>query len=355
MKGRIAVLDRINGREAAALLVDGRLEDLLISPPDDQTLRAGAIYRAVADRPVKGQNGMMLRLGGGQKAFLRQARGIAPGQRLLVQISSTAESGKAPPAVTRLLFKGRFAILTPGAPGLNIARSIRDEALREKLAELANEAMFEADPEVGLILRSAAALGDADDILTEIDGLRATCQAVLSDPAGSDPELLLDAPGAHYLAWRDWSDPPPDQVFDAATRAGDSFADHGVFELIDQLCQPFVPLGGNASMFVEPTRALVAVDVNTGGDFSFSAGLKANLAAARDLPRQLRARGLGGQIVIDFAPMGKKDRRSIEQALNRALRQDRIETSIVGWTPLGHLELQRKRERPLLSDLLADV
>jgi len=67
----------------------------------------------------------------------------------------------------------------------------------------------------------------------------------------------------------------------------------------------------------------------------------------------LRLRGLGGQIVIDFAPMSKKDRRSVEHALKRALREDGVDTIVVGWTPLGHLELQRKRERLPLSELLA--
>jgi Rne/Rng family ribonuclease len=98
-------------------------------------------------------------------------------------------------------------------------------------------------------------------------------------------------------------------------------------------------------MFVEPTRALVAVDVNTGGDTSPSAALKANLAAARTLPKALRLRGLGGQIVMDVAPMPKKDRRAFEDALRAAFRADAIETALVGWTPLGHYELQRKRER----------
>ncbi|HBN32176.1 MAG TPA: ribonuclease G, partial [Rhodobacteraceae bacterium] len=85
------------------------------------------------------------------------------------------------------------------------------------------------------------------------------------------------------------------------------------------------------------------------------AGLKANLAAARDLPRQLRLRGLAGQIVVDFAPMGKKERRTVEQAMNRALRQDTVETNLVGWTPLGHMELQRKRDRIPLTQLVASA
>ena len=105
-------------------------------------------------------------------------------------------------------------------------------------------------------------------------------------------------------------------------------------------------------MSIEPTSALVAVDVNTGSDTSFAAGLKTNLVAARDLPRQLRLRGLGGQIVVDFAPMARKDQRQVEQVLRAGFKADGIETALVGWTGLGHYELQRKRERLPLSELL---
>ena len=73
------------------------------------------------------------------------------------------------------------------------------------------------------------------------------------------------------------------------------------------------------------------------------------------MPLALRLRGLGGQIVIDFAPLSKAHRKQIEQALRAAFRTDPIETALVGWTPLGHFELQRKRERLPLGDLLAKV
>ncbi len=351
MKGRIAVLDRIDGRAAAALINDGRLVDLLIDPPEDDTPRPGAIYRAIADRPVKGQNGVMLKLGSSQHGFLRQAKGISPGTTMLVQVTTQVEEGKAAPVTTRLLFKGRNAILTPGASGRNIARSVRDEAERDRLAELAHEAMDGAADDLGLILRSAAAHSDEEAILEEIADLREICENVMAEDLTQEPELLLAPPTAEYLAWREWTDPDPDQVF----QSEGSFKDHNVFEMIDALRQPFVRLSDQASLFIEPTRALVAVDVNTGGDFSFAAGLKANLATVRELPRQLCLRGLGGQIVIDFAPMGKKDRRSVEQALKKALREDGVETNIVGWTPLGHLELQRKRDRLPLEALLAGM
>ena len=123
-------------------------------------------------------------------------------------------------------------------------------------------------------------------------------------------------------------------------------------EALEGLESTEVSLGGGGYIYVEPTRALVAVDVNTGADVSLAAGLKANMACARLLPRALRVRGLGGQIVLDLAPMPKKDRRVFETALRQAFRSDDVETALVGWTPLGHYELQRKRARLPISEAM---
>jgi Rne/Rng family ribonuclease len=105
-------------------------------------------------------------------------------------------------------------------------------------------------------------------------------------------------------------------------------------------------------MLIEPTRALIAVDVNTGADSSPAAALKVNIAAARELPRQLRLRGLGGQVTVDFAPMPKRDRATLEQQLRVAFKGEAAETSLAGWTPLGNFELQRKRDRVALTQVL---
>jgi ribonuclease G len=104
-------------------------------------------------------------------------------------------------------------------------------------------------------------------------------------------------------------------------------------------------------MMIEPTRALVAVDVNTGPDTSASASLKANIAAARELPRQLRLRGHGGQVVVDFAPMPKRDRHILDQVLKAAFKMDG-EANLAGWTVLGLYELTRKRDRLPLAEIL---
>ncbi len=347
MKGTVTALGAIGGRRAAALIVDGTLEDLLVDPPEDAPPAPGAILRAVAGRPMKGMGGVFVELPEG-RGFLRQSKGLRPGQALTVQVAARPEPGKAVPVTTRLLFKSRHAIVTPDAPGLNIARSITDPETRAALAAIAEAAM--AGSAHGLILRSAAALAGAGAVRDDITAMRALADAVLAD-AAAEPALLVAAPDAHELAWRDWTDPWPDIVADGP----DAFAAHGVPERIEALTRAQVPLPGSASMFVEPTHAMVAVDVNTGGDGSPAAGLKANIAAARALPRALRLRGLGGQVTIDFAPMPKKDRQPLEQALGAAFRRDGPETTLAGWTPLGSFELQRKRDRMPLSQVLAGL
>ena len=344
MKGRVVVLDQVANRNAAALIVDGRLEDLLIDP-DGDVPRVGAIYRGVADRPVKGQGGIFVKLPHGS-GFLRQISGITPGQRLLVQVTGPAEPGKATPVTARLLFKSRFAILTPDAPGLNISRQIKDIDLRDTLSALARDGMANADAQLGLILRSACAEAEADAIAEDIAAMRGLAEAVLADLAGP-PELLVDGPDAHDMAFRDWLDPAVDEM---VTDPG-GFAAHGVIDLISALRTPRVPLDGGGHMMIEPTRALVAVDVNTGPDTSPAASLKVNIAAARELPRQLRLRGLGGQVVADFAPMPKRDRQILDQVLRAAFKGE-AEANLAGWTVLGLYELTRKRDRLPLADVV---
>lgn len=340
MKGRLIVLDHVDGREAAALLKNGRLEDLFI---DGDRPRPGAIYRAVADRPVKGQGGIFLKTPDGA-AFLRKVKGVSPGETLLVQITGCQEPGKALPVTADILFKSRYAIVTPNAPGLNISRRIRDDDLRDALHGIAGEEMGESP--MGLILRSSCDGADGKAIAEDIRAMRALAEAVSGDAAGAGPEKLTEGDGPHLLAWREWTDPA--ELDDAPG----SFGTHGIVEAMDAARRAEVALPGGAGMVIETTRALVAVDVNTGRDTSAAAGLKANLAAAGDLARQLRLRGLGGQITIDPAPMPKRDRRRFEDALRAGFRSDRVETVLAGWTPLGHFELQRKRDRIALSEVL---
>jgi len=339
MKGNQILLDHMGEREVAALMVDGRLSDLLI---DGDAPRPGTVYRAVTDRPVAGQGGIFLKTPDGQ-AYLRGVKGIGAGEVLQVQVTGYGEPGKAIPVTHKLLFKSRYAIVTPDAPGLNLSRSIRDDDLRDDLLALAHDGM--EGSAMGLILRSASAGADAEAVADDIAAMRDLAEQVVGD-TGDGPGMLTQGDGPHVLAWRDWVVPA-----DVVTAPG-CFETHGVLDAIDEAQGIRVPLGSDASMFVQSTRALVAVDVNTGADGSFAAGLKANMACARALPAALRVRGLGGQITVDLAPMPKKERRTFEASLRAAFRTDDVDTVLAGWTPLGHFELQRKRARLPLSEVL---
>lgn len=334
MNGRTVALGEWRGREAAALMVDGRLDDLIVgsdAPPP------GTIYRAAPERPMKGQGGLFLRTPEG-RVFLRQTKGVSPRAPLLVQVTGYAEPGKAPPATTRLSLKGRHVVLTPGAPGVNPSRAIRDPDRRAALAALAEGVAPEG---VGVILRSACAEADDDAIAEELRALSDALAQILAD-AGTEPAVLLEGDGPQALAWRDWTAPA------SVERGPDALERSGALDALEALADPSETLPGGARMTVEATRALVAVDVDTGTDTSPAAALKANLAMATAVPRALRLRGLGGQVVIDPAPSPKRDRKAIETALKAALRDDPVQTALLGWTALGLVELQRQRARPPL-------
>ena len=218
----------------------------------------------------------------------------------------------------------------------------KNDDIRDQLLVIAHD--IAADAPHGLILRSCCAHADAEDIAEDITAMLGLADQVMRDDA-REMEVLAEGDGPHVLAWRDWT-----ETAQVVTEEG-GFETHGVLDALEAARGIQVGLGGGAAMFVEPTRALVAIDVNTGNDASLAAGIKANMACARLLPRALRMRGLGGQIVLDLAPMPKKDRRTFESALRAAFRGDDVDTTLVGWTPLGHYELQRKRSRAPLAEL----
>lgn len=347
MKGRQVVLGRFRGNEAAALMQDGQLIDLILDPGPLAALAPGAICRGVVERLMKGQGGVFVRLPGGERGYLRERAGLGEGQPVLVQISGVAEESKAIPLSGRLLFRGRYGLVTPAAPGINVSRRIRDSGIREALVGFAQVQL--GGRSHGLILRSASAHAGRDEIAGELKTLIDLADRITAE-TGGEPELLLDSATPWEQAWTEWADPEPDAV----EEGDDSFEDCGVSDAIDALLAPGIALPMGAHAVIEPTRALIAVDVNTGRDTTPAASLKANIALARDLPRQLRLRGLGGQVVVDFAPVPKRDRVVLDQALRAAFKGDGTETTLIGWTRMGLYEISRKRDRVPLVRLAGE-
>ncbi len=131
-----------------------------------------------------------------------------------------------------------------------------------------------------------------------------------------------------------------------------------VEEALDALLLPDVALPSGGSLVIEPTRTLVAVDVNSAGHAASRGGgrrraLDVNLEAAGEIARQLRLRSLSGLILIDFLKLpGAKEREIVRAALKVALAEDPETTRVFGMSPSGLLEMTRRRSRPALHELL---
>ena len=360
MKGRILVLNA--APRHAALVVDGVVEDLLLEPSSALPM-PGEIWPAKVIRTVQGA--AFMDLGGGHEGYLRDVKGTKGLKTFPVQVSSVPEPGKATPVDRRLLIKGRNLILTPGATGVNVSRQIRDPDERDRLIA----ALPEPAEDLGVIVRSAAREVPEEILKTEFDQLSERLSAL------TDASDTIERFSPWIYALREWTDPLPDMIAVSddtvrelasnpilATDAelqerlepgdGDPFDHFGIWEELERLKLVRADLPSGGWMAIESTRAMITVDVNTGDQFTHGAGMTANVEAVKELPRQLRLRGFGGQIIVDFAPMKKAHRKKIEETFKTAFRRDAIETSFAGWTPLGNFELQRKRERRPLVELL---
>jgi ribonuclease G len=135
------------------------------------------------------------------------------------------------------------------------------------------------------------------------------------------------------------------------------FESHALDQDVERALRPRVWLKSGGYIVIEPTEALVSIDVNTGKYVGTSRPeetvLKTNLEAATEIARQLRLRDLGGIIVVDFIDMASPDsRRQVLDTLDRALSEDRARTKVVGLSELGLVQLTRKRTRPGVGSLL---
>ncbi len=350
MKGELAVIDRVGGRDVAARLIDGQLEDLLFDPLPEDGPAPGTILRAVVRRRLPGQGACIVRLPDGSAGYWKRSGEAEEGSSALLQVTGFAEVGKAVPVSDRISIAGKLAIIMPGRTGVFASRALPEDTRTQQLKELAGSALAAAGIRAQLVLRTASATAEDLDIGDEIDQLLESCCMVLSRHAGSTPAVLREADGCRLVARREWLGSRGSAVDDVE----DSFDRHGVHDLIRPYQRPRVDLPGGGFAMLEPTSAFTAVDVNTGSDASRGAGLTANLQLVACLPRQLRIRGLGGQIVTDFAPIARRFRTRVEEALSGAFSEDRISTTLVGWTGLGHFELHRRRERIPLARALPE-
>ena len=364
----------------AALLIDGRLWEFAETRDDDGEV-TDRLYLARVVRVEPRLDAAFLDYGEGlgfltakDARFLGEDRGrlsivrrLREGERLIVQGLREADGDKGPRFTTDIRLFGLYLIYRPRAQGIEISKRARRRE-REQLAAR-GRALFGTRP---FLLRRFAAAADDRTLLAEAEHLEVRWRELQREAEGRSrpgPLAAAESPIEHLFRWAMEREPQRLLVTDPALRAalarlldavagavrpellgsgGESaFAASGVDEMLEEALSPVVPLAGGGRLVIEPTLALTAVDVDGEGRDALSLDLE----AAAELGRQLRLRNIGGNIIVDFVELRRPgDRKRLQQALEKAVRDDPLEVQIHPMSALGILHLTRaKRGRSLLD------
>ena len=253
------------------------------------------------------------------------------GDQVVVQVKSVRSGGKADIVSEDITLTGRYVVYLPNSAKIASSRSIS----KDRVAVL--KAALLAAGITGAIIRSAAANAPAEDVLAEAQELRASWQLTCRQEAMLGT-LLSGGPAAATRLATDYS------RHKLSLRQG-GLDDRSLRESIATLHSPEFMLPAGGSIMIEPTAALVAIDVNAG----LRPAAAVNNEAASLIACQLRLRNLSGLILIDFA--GGQGQASLK-ALEDAVAADPAGCRIGGVTPAGLVELTRpRRDLPLVEKL----
>ena len=308
---------------------------------------------------------------------------VFEGQPLVVQVVKDPSGGKGARLTMQIGIAGRLLVLLPQDDQIGVSQKIpadRRAALRSRLALLA------APERGGFILRTNAEEASDAELAADIAYLRRVWTRIAEQAKRQPPKSLLhqelDLP-ARVL--RDLVGDATRSVqvdaretFERLLAFGREFmpaaavklqhhrgeqpilARHSVDDEIEKALARRVELGSGGYLVIDQTEALTTVDVNTGGftgarNFDDTV-LRTNLEAARATARQLRLRNLGGIVIVDFIDMTRADHGdAVLDELRKHLARDHVKTTVVGgFSPLGLVELTRRRSRESLAQQLCE-
>ncbi|WP_203293334.1 Rne/Rng family ribonuclease [Maricaulis parjimensis] len=301
-------------------------------------------------------------------------------QILLVQVAKEERGNKGAALTTYLSLAGRYCVLMPNTPrGGGISRKISNASDRKRLKGVVNE--LELPKGVGLIIRTAGASRtkteikrDADYLLRLWENIRAlTLKSVA-------PSLIYEEGNLVKRVIRDLYDKEIDSVLvegEEAYKEAKAFMkmlmpSHAkkvqhyketvplflrfqVEAQLEAIYSPIAPLKSGGYLVINPTEALVSIDVNSGRatrERNIEAtALRTNLEAAAEAARQMRLRDLAGLVVIDFIDMDEnKNNRAVEKKMKDVLKRDRARLQMGRISQFGLMEISRQRRRTSLLE-----
>jgi ribonuclease G len=397
------ILINVAERETRAALVEsGDLQEVHIERESRRGL-VGNVYKGLVTRVLPGMQAAFIDVGLERTAFLHVddiavtrpdstlvglpraddiRRVVNQGDELLVQIVKDPIGTKGARLTTFLSLPSRFLVYMPRSDSVGISARIEDEAERQRLRDLIAE--LPPFPQGGgLILRTAAAGATRDALRADMmylarlwDQLREVAPStpagrlvhedlplptrILRDELGRNIDrVLVDSAVAHARMREFAAAFLPEAVERIELYAGTRpiFDLHNIDDEIGRALGRKVELKSGGYLIIDQTESMTTIDVNTGGYVGHrnleETIFRTNLEAAVAIARQLRLRNLGGIIILDFIDMtDESHRREVLAALERSLAADRVQTHIASLSPLGLVEMTRKRTRESLEHLL---
>lgn len=312
---------------------------------------------------------------------------VHEGEAIIVQVVKDPIGEKGARLSANVTIAGRLLVLVPNQPGIALSRRIEDEEERARLIALGEQMIVEANgklvPGAGYILRSTSATASLADLKEDAERLAEAWRPVMAKrQAAAPPTTLYHDLDPVERTMRDEVDdettrvviddiqlaeaaraycrramPEAEDKLEVFSGPGLLFDAYGLEDEIERLVRPRVPLPSGGWVTIEGTEALTAIDVNS-GSYTASTGLEetslaVNREAAEEIGRQLRLRGIGGLIVIDFIHLNEPvNIQTILDTLTHSLMRDRTPTQISPMSEFGLVEITRKRLRdPLVKQM----
>ena len=412
------ILINVTPRETRVAVVEnGMLQELHIERGWRRGV-VGNIYKGRVQRVMPGMQAAFVDIGLERAAFLHAADIVRPapvieeggdapvpalpprpitellrdGQEIIVQVVKDPIGSKGARLTTQLSVPSRYLVLLPGSRVIGVSARIEDELERVRLKSIVGE-LSGAGPQHGYIVRTNAE-GQPEDALGEdIDYLRRAWALIEERSATARvgecvyEDLILPLRAVRDLMRRDVekvkvdsretyerlrrfaaqymppeADPDRRGLADRIEHyagARPIFDLYGVEDELGRALDKQVPLKSGGYLVIDQTEAMTTIDINT-GSFLGQRNLeetvfRTNLEAAQSVARQLRLRNLGGIIIIDFIDMvDPEHRRQVLRQLEKALARDHAKTTVYDFSPLGLVEMTRKRTTESLEHQLSE-
>jgi ribonuclease E len=373
-------------RDQIAVLEDRELVEHYITRVGARSM-VGNIYLGRVQNVLPGMEAAFVDVGRGRNAVLyagevsydediegpppRIEQVIKSGQALMVQVTKDPIGGKGPRLTQQVSLPGRYLVLVPNSQVFGISRRLSD-AERRRLRMVIRKVR---PPEHGVIVRTAAEGASADDLASDLARLSAEWERIAKKAKRSkapallyeEPELTVrvvrdlftdeefremttDSPRVHEQVTSYLREVAPDLLEKVRLHQGKLplFEDYHVVEQIHKALERKVWLPSGGYIVIDRTEAMTVIDVNTGKHVGTKnleeTVVGTNLEAAKEIAHQLRLRDIGGMILIDFIDMLlEQNKEKVIETLREALARDKTRSQVFDISPLGILEVTRKR------------